>query len=69
MFHILVQNGFTYLCMADSEFGNRIPFNFLEDIQGRFSQSFGDRAKQALSMSLNSEFKKVLRKQQVFIFF
>jgi vesicle-associated membrane protein 7 len=41
----------------------------LEDIQSRFSQSFGDRAKQALSMSLNSEFKKVLRKQQVFIFF
>ena len=72
MFHILVEDGFTYLCMANSDFGNRIPFRFLEDIENRFTQTFGSRANSALSMSLNSEFKKILRKQQVqknFFFF
>jgi vesicle-associated membrane protein 7 len=61
MFHILVSNGLTYLCMAEREFGNRIPFRFLDDVEKKFVAAHGEAAKNALSMSLNSSFKKVLK--------
>lgn len=63
VFHILVDKGFTYFCMSEQEFGNRIPFLFLEDIKNRFSGSYGERAKNATALSLNSDFGRVLRTQ------
>eukprot|EP00241_Pyramimonas_parkeae_P008085 CAMPEP_0114236606 /NCGR_PEP_ID=MMETSP0058-20121206/6931_1 /TAXON_ID=36894 /ORGANISM="Pyramimonas parkeae, CCMP726" /LENGTH=176 /DNA_ID=CAMNT_0001348561 /DNA_START=235 /DNA_END=762 /DNA_ORIENTATION=- len=37
LFHLLCEDGLTYLCMADDDFGRRLPYAFLEDIQARFS--------------------------------
>lgn len=66
MFHLLVENSVVFLCMADKDFKNRIPFNFLEDIKQRFfSQypNYQNQFKQALAFSLNRDFGSILDKQ------
>jgi hypothetical protein len=40
VFHYIVEDGITYLCMADDPARRRLPFAFLEDIKGR-CVSFG----------------------------
>jgi len=61
IFHYLVFNQITYLCMADEEFGRRIPFAFLEDIKNRFVAQYGERGKTALAYAMNSDFSRVLQ--------
>ena len=36
IFHYIVADGITYLCMADESFGRRIPYAFLDNIKNRF---------------------------------
>eukprot|EP01111_Echinosteliopsis_oligospora_P005942 TRINITY_DN1973_c0_g1_i1.p1 TRINITY_DN1973_c0_g1~~TRINITY_DN1973_c0_g1_i1.p1 ORF type:complete len:269 (-),score=68.10 TRINITY_DN1973_c0_g1_i1:83-889(-) len=63
IFHYIVDDGITYLCMADEEFGRRIPFAFLEDIKNRFKATYGDRGRTALAYGMNSDFSRVLQGQ------
>ena len=35
VFHYIVEDGITYLCMTDDPARRRLPFAFLEDIKGR----------------------------------
>jgi len=63
LFHCMVQDGLTYLCMADEEFGRRVPFTFLEDIKNRFKATYGDRGKTALAYGMNADFSRVLQNQ------
>jgi len=63
IFHILVEEGLTFLCMADEEFGRRIPFAFLDDIKNRFIATYGNRGRSALAYAMNEEFSRVLQKQ------
>jgi len=63
IFHYIVEDGFTYLCMADEEFGRRIPFAFLEDIKNRFRATYGDRGRTALAYGMNADFSRVLQNQ------
>eukprot|EP01132_Coremiostelium_polycephalum_P004939 gene4939-6156_t len=55
-----VHDSITYLCMADEEFGRRIPFAFLEDVKNRFRSIYGDKGKTALAYGLNSDFSRTL---------
>lgn len=52
LFHYMVRGGLTYLCLADEEFGRRIPFAFLDDLQQKFVAANQDKAKTALSFGL-----------------
>jgi vesicle-associated membrane protein 7 len=63
IFHICVDNKYTFFCMSEKEFGNRIPFMFLDDIKQRFQQTYGDKAQNALAFSLNGDFGRVLQRQ------
>jgi len=63
IFHYIVDDGITYLCMADEEFGRRIPFAFLEDIKNRFRATYGDRGKTAIAYGMNTDFSRVLQNQ------
>eukprot|EP00163_Fabomonas_tropica_P027286 TRINITY_DN5210_c0_g1_i5.p1 TRINITY_DN5210_c0_g1~~TRINITY_DN5210_c0_g1_i5.p1 ORF type:complete len:261 (+),score=73.83 TRINITY_DN5210_c0_g1_i5:488-1270(+) len=63
IFHYVVEDGIVYLCMADEEFGRRLPFAFLDDIKNRFKSSYGARASTALAYGMNEDFKRVLQKQ------
>eukprot|EP00732_Lithocolla_globosa_P006534 Lithocolla_globosa_v1_NODE_7658_length_917_cov_25.230858.p1 type:complete len:236 gc:universal NODE_7658_length_917_cov_25.230858:842-135(-) len=63
LFHYIAEDGLVYMCMADEEFGRRVPFAFLEDIKRRFINTYGDRGKTAIPLGMNAEFSKVLSKQ------
>jgi len=63
IFHYIVEEGITYLCMADEEFGRRVPFAFLEDIKNRFKAAYGDRGRTALAYGMNADFSRVLQNQ------
>jgi vesicle-associated membrane protein 7 len=63
IFHYIVDDGITYLCMADEEFGRRIPFAFLEDIKNRFRATYGDRGRTAIAYGMNTDFSRVLQNQ------
>lgn len=54
--------------MSEKEFGNRIPFAFLEDIKEKFLKEYAEKGRSADSLGLNKEFKKVLKKQMVYSF-
>ncbi|EGC32919.1 hypothetical protein DICPUDRAFT_37568 [Dictyostelium purpureum] len=60
IFHYLVNDQLTYLCMADEEFGRRIPFAFLEDVKNRFKSMYGDKGKTANAYGMNSDFSRTL---------
>ena len=60
VFHYMVQDGITYLCLADEQQKRRIPFLFLSDIKERFTSTYGDRAKTAIAFAMNTEFARVL---------
>eukprot|EP00301_Raphidiophrys_heterophryoidea_P019831 c4677_g1_i1.p1 GENE.c4677_g1_i1~~c4677_g1_i1.p1 ORF type:complete len:249 (+),score=44.19 c4677_g1_i1:1-747(+) len=61
LFHFIVSNGLTYLCMADEAFPRRIAFSFLEDLEQRFQGTYGARAQTALAYGMNDEFSRVIR--------
>jgi len=63
IFHYSVDNGLTYLCMADEAFGRRVPFAFLEDIRNRFLATYGNRWQTAPALGMNEDFGRVLQVQ------
>jgi vesicle-associated membrane protein 7 len=63
VFHYIVEDEITYLCMTDAEFARRLAFAFLDDIKGRFKKTYADRAKSALAFAMNDDFGRVLKKQ------
>jgi len=60
IFHYMVDSGITFLCMADEEFGRRLPFAYLEDLKNRFKASYGERGRTAVALSMNQDFSKVM---------
>lgn len=69
VFHIAVSDGITYFCMSEKEFGNRVPFAFLDDIKQRFEAQYGpggERASTAGERTLNRDFGRVLRTQMTY---
>mmetsp|Transcript_2202 Transcript_2202/g.6522 ORF Transcript_2202/g.6522 Transcript_2202/m.6522 type:complete len:222 (+) Transcript_2202:136-801(+) len=63
VFHYLVQDGITYLCLADSEGKRRVAFTFLEDIRRRFDAAYGGVAHTVQPFELNAEFSPTLERQ------
>lgn len=55
-----------YLCMCDDMVKRKIPFGFLDDIQQKFTMTYGDRAQTANAFAMNEEFANVLKKQMEF---
>ena len=66
VFHYIVDDGLTFLCMSVENFSRRLCFAFLEDIKGRFRSSYGDRGRVAVAYGMNAEFSRVLHKQMDF---
>jgi vesicle-associated membrane protein 7 len=62
VFHYIVNDGITFLCMADEGFGRMVPFRFLEDLKNKFLTSFGDRARSAHAFAFNADFQGVIRR-------
>ena len=66
IFHYIVENAVTFLCMADESSKRRIPFAFLEDVKNRFTSTYGDKAHTAIAFAMNEDFARVLKKQMDF---
>ncbi|KAJ1970559.1 hypothetical protein H4R35_005793 [Dimargaris xerosporica] len=63
LFHYICQDGIVYMCMADDQFGRRIPFTFLEEIKQQFCAAYSDeQIETALAYGMN-EFSRTLAQQ------
>eukprot|EP01130_Rhizamoeba_saxonica_P000212 TRINITY_DN10200_c0_g1_i1.p1 TRINITY_DN10200_c0_g1~~TRINITY_DN10200_c0_g1_i1.p1 ORF type:complete len:244 (-),score=53.38 TRINITY_DN10200_c0_g1_i1:31-762(-) len=62
-YHYWAAGGNIFLCMADEEFGKRIPFAFLNDIKQRWRASYGDRGRNAIPHQMQADFGRVLQRQ------
>jgi len=66
MFHFMIQDGITYLCMSDKSFPRRICFTFLEDIKNNFLQRYSFQQIQgATAFGLNQDFSGILIQRMV----
>jgi len=63
VFHYIVEEGITYLCMADESVDRQIAFHCLEAIKSKFRQQYADRAQQLIAYSIDVDFKRVLSQQ------
>ena len=59
VFHYMVEDGLTYLCLADEQQKRRIPFLFLADVREKFVAAYGSRAKTAIAYAM-PEFARTL---------
>ncbi|KAK3699098.1 hypothetical protein QZH41_008895, partial [Actinostola sp. cb2023] len=63
-FHVIVEDGLVFLCMAEKEFGMTQPYGFLEEIKRRFSNSsLKHRASHAHAFEFKRDFAQVLASQ------
>ncbi|KAJ7552769.1 hypothetical protein O6H91_06G070000 [Diphasiastrum complanatum] len=61
-FNYLVEDGFTYMVVADEDFGRQIPFAFLERVKEDFKRRYGGgKADTAIAHSLDKEFGSKLK--------
>ena len=65
VFHYVVENNITYLCLTDEAEKRRIAFGFLDDIKERFLATYGSRAQTAIAYAMNSDFGPVLQERMV----
>lgn len=64
-FHVIVSNGFVFLCLADNSFGKHVPYAYLKEVRTRFfsSKTLSERAKNCNAYELNRDFAPVLAQQ------
>ena len=61
LYHIMVSNGLTYLCVSDRDFDRQIAFDFLKELEGRFiSVGLQQRANYARPYTLRQEFGRIM---------
>jgi vesicle-associated membrane protein 7 len=63
VFHYIVDQGITFLCMADESTKRRITFAFLEDIKQLWREKYGGVEQTALAFSLNDSFSPILKQR------
>ncbi|KAI8810885.1 vesicle-associated membrane protein [Cladochytrium replicatum] len=67
LFHYIQKDGIVYMCMADDEFGRRLPFAFLEDISKRFATQYGSSTSSGTGVVYGvNEFSRVIATQMDF---
>mmetsp|Transcript_11688 Transcript_11688/g.23613 ORF Transcript_11688/g.23613 Transcript_11688/m.23613 type:complete len:217 (+) Transcript_11688:49-699(+) len=63
VFHYIVDQGITFLCMSDESTKRRITFAFLEDIKKVWRENYLAVERTALPFSMNEAFSPVLRQK------
>ena len=61
VFHYIVDQGITFLCMSDESTKRRVTFAFLEDIKKNWRENYYAIERTALAFSMNESFSPVLR--------
>ena len=62
MYHYVVSNNLTFLCMTDKNFTRVSAFKFLNDLEAEFLDIYGDRGQTAVAYSFNADFQRVISK-------
>jgi hypothetical protein len=65
VFHYIVDQGITFLCMSDEGTRRRITFAFLEDIKKAWRDRFQSVEQTAIPFSLNDIFSPTLKQKMV----
>ena len=65
-FNYVVENGFTYLVVADSSLGRHVPFACLDRIKTEFVRDHATEAQDAIAHSLNKSFAPRLKEHLEF---
>lgn len=60
LFHYIVEDGITYLCITDDDFERSKAFSFLTDIKKRFHKTYRNRIQTALPYAMQGEFSRVM---------
>lgn len=63
VFHYIVNQGITFLCMTEAETKRRVAFLFLEDIKKIWREKYGVVEQSALAFSLNEAFSPILKQR------
>jgi len=63
LFHYIIEDRITYLCITEDDFERSKAFTFLADIKKRFLKTYHARAQTALPYAMQSEFSRVLAAQ------
>ena len=63
VFHYIVSDGITFMCMADESSKRRVAFSFLMDVKNRWFASFGDSGKSASTFQMQHDFSQTLERQ------
>lgn len=58
--------GLAYVCVANENFGVRIPFGFLDDIRMLFVNKYGTKGLNAVEYAMNDEFSRILAQKMDF---
>ncbi|KAJ3432038.1 vesicle-associated membrane protein [Anaeramoeba flamelloides] len=64
LFHCMTVHGIIYLCVSREDFGRRIPFLFLDQVQKKFFLQYGDEAQTAEEFEYQ-EFEEYLEKEMI----
>jgi len=62
-YHIMVEAGLIYLCMADANFQKRRAYSFLVDIKTLFISQFGDAWQTAIALQFDNQFARTLQRR------
>jgi len=60
IFHYCVSDGLVYLCLADREYARHVAFEFLNQLQSRFTVRYGKKARTARVGEYNRDFRTAL---------
>mmetsp|Transcript_3632 Transcript_3632/g.5668 ORF Transcript_3632/g.5668 Transcript_3632/m.5668 type:complete len:218 (-) Transcript_3632:1525-2178(-) len=63
VFHYIVDQGITFLCMSDESTKRRITFAFLDDIMKNWRENYAAVERTALAFSMNESFSPILRQK------
>lgn len=66
VFHYVVEDGMTYLCMADNKSRRRVAFAFLEDAKIRFTRQYSQVLATAPAFMMNPDFAPILERQMAY---
>jgi len=65
VFHYIVDQGITFLCMSDESTKRRIAFSFLEDVLGLWRERYAATEQSAIAFSMNEAFSPILKARSV----
>ena len=66
VFHIIVEDRVTYLCMSEDKKSVNISFQFLDDIKTKFQERYKEAVHTAIAFQMDAEFKRVLERQMLY---